>query len=100
MVILIKKEELQELQESFLLFKYNCHLNVEVCSKILCIKYLFKYCYKGHDCARIKLTNLIEIDMNIDNDDPNHEKIINSDELQQHLDTRYVCPPESCHRIF
>ena len=47
----------------YLILKYNCHLNVEVCSTILCIKYLFKYCYKGHDCAQIKLTN---IDMNLD----------------------------------
>ena len=64
---------------------------MEVCSKILCIKYLFKYCYEGHDCARIKLTNMIEIDMNIDSDDRNHEKFIIFDEIQQHLyniDTR------------
>ena len=73
---------------------------MEECSKILCIKYLFKYCYKGHDCAQIKQTNMIEIDMNIDSNDPNHEKIIIFDEIQQHLDTRYVCLPEACHRIF
>ena len=73
---------------------------MKVCSKILFIKDLFKYCYNGHDCTRIKLTNLIKIDMNIDNDDSNHEKIINSDKIQQHLDTRYVCPPEAWHRIF
>ena len=38
--------------------------------------------------------------MNLNQFNQNQEKIINSDEIQQHLDTRYVCPPEACHRIF
>jgi hypothetical protein len=32
-----------------LLMKYNCHINVEACSSIKAVKYLFKYIYKGHD---------------------------------------------------
>lgn len=35
----------------YLLLKFNCHINVEVCSTVQSIKYLFKYCFKGHDCA-------------------------------------------------
>jgi hypothetical protein len=31
--------------------KYNAHINVEICSSIKAIKYLYKYVYKGH--ARI-----------------------------------------------
>lgn len=27
--------------------KYNCHINVEVAISIKCVKYLFKYVYKG-----------------------------------------------------
>jgi hypothetical protein len=34
---------------SYLLRRYNCHLNVEVCSSIKAVKYLFKYIYKSHD---------------------------------------------------
>lgn len=34
---------------------YNCHLNVEVCASIKSVKYLFKYVYKGHDCANITI---------------------------------------------
>ena len=30
-----------------LLCRYSCHLNVEVCSSIKAVKYLFKYTYKG-----------------------------------------------------
>ena len=35
----------------FLLMTYNCHINVEACSSIKAVKYLFKYIYKGHDKA-------------------------------------------------
>lgn len=34
-----------------LLMLYNCHINVEACSSIKAVKYLFKYVYKGHDRA-------------------------------------------------
>lgn len=32
-----------------LLAKSDCHLNVEVCSTIKAVKYLYKCVYKGHD---------------------------------------------------
>src|SRR5215469_8704025 len=38
-----------------LVIKYNAHINVEICSSILSIKYLYKYVYKGHDRATITL---------------------------------------------
>lgn len=38
-----------------ILLKYGCHINVEVCSSIQSVKYLFKYVYKGHDCANIRI---------------------------------------------
>ena len=64
---------------SFLLIKYRCHINVEVCVSIKSVKYLFKYVYKGHDCA-------------------NMEIIV--DTIKQFLDCRYLCAPEAAHRIF
>jgi hypothetical protein len=39
------------LHNVYLSTKYNAHTNVEVCNNIRAIKYLFKYDYKGHDCA-------------------------------------------------
>ncbi|XP_075112513.1 uncharacterized protein LOC142182255 [Nicotiana tabacum] len=33
----------------YLLTRYNCHINVESCSGVKAIKYLYKYIYKGHD---------------------------------------------------
>ncbi|XP_071930166.1 uncharacterized protein [Coffea arabica] len=34
---------------AYLLAKYDCHINVEVCSAIEAVKYIYKYIYKGHD---------------------------------------------------
>jgi hypothetical protein len=31
--------------------KYHVHINVEICSSISAVKYLYKYVYKGHDRA-------------------------------------------------
>jgi hypothetical protein len=38
-----------------LLMLLNCHVNVEVTSSINCVKYLFKYVYKGNDRIIYKL---------------------------------------------
>lgn len=40
---------------AYLLKKYNCHINVEYVGSILAVKYLYKYIYKGHDCASINV---------------------------------------------
>ena len=84
---------------AYLLLKYNCHFNVEICTTVLAVKYLFKYCFKGHDCARIKISNAdVFPGDNIANVDNNTR--LDYDEITQYLDTRYVCPPESIYRIF
>ncbi|XP_027166339.1 uncharacterized protein LOC113766336 [Coffea eugenioides] len=33
----------------YLLALIDCHLNVEICSNVKLVKYLYKYVYKGHD---------------------------------------------------
>ena len=79
----------------YLLLKYNCHINVEVCSTVQCVKYLFKYCYEGHDCAMIKKT---DNDYSVNNDGETEN--FDSDEIKQFLNTRYVSPPEAMYRLF
>ena len=39
----------------YLTLKYNCHINVEICSSISAVKNLYKYVYKGHDMTMIRL---------------------------------------------
>lgn len=34
---------------AYLIAKYDCHINVEVCADIKVVKYLYKYIHKGHD---------------------------------------------------
>jgi hypothetical protein len=72
-----------------LLFRYNCHINVEACSSIKAVKYLFKYVYKGHDQASFSV--------NADQNDAD-EGIIN--EIKQYRNARFITPPEAVCRIF
>ena len=68
----------------YLSLKYNAHINVEACTSVKSIKYIFKYVYKGHDCARIERS---------ENDQQSR------DEIKNYVDTRYVSAPESVWRL-
>ncbi len=39
----------------YLTRKFNAHINVEVSAGIKSVKYLFKYVYKGQDCAAVQV---------------------------------------------
>jgi hypothetical protein len=67
----------------WLLLKYDCHINVEVCSSIKSIKYLYKYVYKGPDRVAMEV-----------------HRGTNMDEIQQFVDARWICAPEALWRIF
>ncbi|GJV52660.1 uncharacterized protein Tco_1448401 [Tanacetum coccineum] len=68
-----------------LLMMFNCHINVEVCSSIKSVKYVFKYVYKGHEKQVV----------NVDKDG---EQVVN--EIKRFQDARYVSPPEAMWRIY
>jgi hypothetical protein len=70
----------------YLLRMFNCHINVEVCSSIKAVKYLYKYIYKGHDRASVCVNETSE---NVD-----------IDEIKQYRDARWVTPPEALWRIY
>jgi hypothetical protein len=38
--------------------KYNAHINIEICTSIKAIKYLYKYIYKCHDSSYFKYGSL------------------------------------------
>jgi hypothetical protein len=70
----------------FLLLNYNGHINVEVCTTLKAMKYIYKYMYKGFDCANIVVGN------------SNNQRMIH-DEIATYLDTRYVNAPEAMLRL-
>ncbi|XP_060129913.1 uncharacterized protein LOC132592021 [Zootoca vivipara] len=67
-----------------LALNYNCHINVEVCASIKSVKYLFKYVYKGHDCANVVIQE---------------QGTLNHDEIKTFMDSRYVSAPEAAWRL-
>ncbi|KAL4582397.1 hypothetical protein LXL04_006945 [Taraxacum kok-saghyz] len=69
-----------------LLMMFNCHLNVEICSSITSVKYIFKYIYKGHD------KQVIPVDQDAQR--------VELNEIKSFQDARYVSPPEAIWRIF
>ncbi|XP_035230292.1 uncharacterized protein LOC118202251, partial [Stegodyphus dumicola] len=66
--------------------KYNAHINVEVCSSIKSVKYLFKYVYKGHDAAKVVL-------------EESGDRTLMWDEIKCFLNARYVSAPEAAWRL-
>src|SRR5512138_351968 len=84
----------------YLLRKYTCHINLEICSTVKSIKYLYKYVYKGLDRAVISIQRSNE-EPTIHPEVNNQElQTIDVDEIQNYLSGRYISPPEACWRIF
>jgi hypothetical protein len=71
-----------------LLMLYNCHINVEICSSIKAMKYLYKYIYNGPDGASYS----------VDKSD-NGDKVI-IDEIKRFRDARCVTPPKAVYRLY
>nr|GMD60325.1 Cleavage stimulating factor 64 [Ipomoea batatas] len=71
---------------SYLLSKFDCHINVEVCATIKCVKYIYKYIYKGHDRVAINLSS--------------GEGVIDFDEIKEYQNARWVSPPEAAWRVY
>jgi hypothetical protein len=40
-----------------LLLEFEAHINVEICSSVRAVKYLYKYVYKGHDRATVEIAH-------------------------------------------
>nr|XP_027088479.1 uncharacterized protein LOC113709824 [Coffea arabica] len=74
------------LYNAYLLAKYDCHINVEVCSAIETVKYVYKYIYKGHDRVIYQLNT------------EQTNKII--DEIKNFQSARWICALEAMWRIF
>ena len=67
----------------YLSWRYQAHINVEVCALVQAIKYIHKYIYKGSDRTTIQL-----------------QETANADEVQRHLQGRYIGACEAIWRLF
>ncbi|XP_021744628.1 uncharacterized protein LOC110710610 [Chenopodium quinoa] len=66
---------------------FDCHLNVEVCSTIEAVKYLYKYVYKGHDKISFSVVQSTDV-MPV------------QDEIHQYQSGRWVSPCKAAWRLF
>ncbi|XP_074358101.1 uncharacterized protein LOC141697564 [Apium graveolens] len=74
--------------------KYQCHMNVEIYAHARSLKYLFKYCLKGHDRATVEI-------MGKKRQSSSGEGLNEAeDEIQSFFDWRYICGCEVAYRIF
>ena len=67
----------------YLTCKYNAHINVEMCGSIACVKYLYKYVYKGSDTVSVSVVPVDGI----------------QDEILNYIKGRYVGPSEALWRL-
>ncbi|XP_074337057.1 uncharacterized protein LOC141674238 [Apium graveolens] len=62
-----------------------CHINLEICNSSRSLKYLFKYCLKGHDTA----TMLLKKKSNKSGNEQTARSVKNLDEVKNFLDGGY-----------
>ncbi len=76
-----------------LLLKYNCHINVEVCSTVRSVKYLYKYVYKGADRSMVAIEKK-------GNGTSKAKSKTPVDQIKQYVDCRYLSSIEASYRMF
>lgn len=67
----------------WLLLKYDCNINVEVCNNIKGVKYLYKYVYRDHDQVAMEVCRWSHVE-----------------EVQQYINAQWICAPEAFRNIF
>jgi len=75
----------------YLSLLFNCHINMEVCTSVAIVKYLYKYVYKGHDRAQVDVAAP-------DGAAPTEPRM--RDEIKIYQDGWYVSASEACHRLY
>lgn len=43
------------------LLMMGCHINIEICNSVCCVKYMCKYTYKGPDCVTMELSHTEQV---------------------------------------
>ncbi len=82
--------------------KYHGHINMEICSSISVVKYLYKYVYKGHDRAIV----VVEKWVDTPGQENNAQAVVangewkNRDEIKAYLEGQYVFASKASWRLF
>ncbi len=82
--------------------KYHVHINVEICSSISTVKYMYKYVYKGPNRA----IAVVERRANTHGQENNAQTVVangvwqNRDEIKPYLEGRYVSTSEASWCLF
>ena len=77
-----------------ILKKFQAHINVEACNQSYLIKYLFKYCHKGADAARLGIA--ADPAANVDAASGSTEGV---DEIAEYIKSRYLSWCEAVWRL-
>ena len=77
-----------------LCLKFHAHINTEVCTQSMLIKYLFKYLTKGPDRIRAVLEN------NICSENLTEINIYEVDEIKNYINYHYITPYEGIWRLY
>jgi hypothetical protein len=59
----------------YLIRRYKAYINVEICTTVQAIKYIYKYVYKGRDKATLE--------------------IVNTDKIKRYVTCRYIGPSQA-----
>ncbi len=82
--------------------KYHVHINVEICLSIFVVKYLYKYVYKGLDCA----IAIVERQADMLGEENNAHVVVangewqNCNEIKTYLEGRYFFASEASWHLF
>eukprot|EP00794_Sanderia_malayensis_P010460 gene10460-biopygen7627 len=74
-----------------LLLKFDCHINVEVCTTIKSVKYIFKYIHKGNDMAHVEIRD--------GHEEADLQRNIVHDAIQHYLNYRYLSPHQTVYKL-
>jgi len=84
------------LYNPYLSLLFNCHINVEVCTFVAAVKYLYKYVYKGHDRAQVDVGLMDAVAP--DGTTPVQPRM--RDEIKIYQDGRYVSASKASHCLY
>ncbi|KIH64075.1 Ulp1 protease family, catalytic domain protein [Ancylostoma duodenale] len=84
---------------SWLLTRYNCHINVEICSSLRSYEYIYKYIYKGVDQILLKLLADEQLLKKNTRRDENGDLVVDIDMCEVYLRCRFLPHIEAAYRI-